>query len=587
MRKQCRRYISFLIAMLLIVGMFGAITASAAEAEFAPSAMNELVSYHSISLHGNIELNFYLDPDLVTAGKTVNFTWDLGSYSYTLRTSDYVEGYGYKVPVSLPAAEMTYKLHASVNGVSATDDYSVRDYCDVILNPHSSFSTNYAKNYGATNYADLVGLVKTMLDYGAKAQYAFDVKTGDLANAGISYSMDTNVTAQMFDNAIAAANGDLTADDMNVVATALGGEYKTTSLFFLSENILRHYFKNISPDYAWSGNQDHFYYFIDSDEIAAAELDDLQSFTLGDTTFRYSALDYFKALVTGSTVDVYRDLAKASYWYNQAANTYFDHFIDLGALTADSEAMDGDVLSGTLAGDYQITVADGAFITLMNADITCLSDVAGYAGITPLGDATINLVGTNVVKGGENNPGIYAPENKTLTIEGSGSLTASSDGNGCGIGVGDQKNAGDIVINGGTINATGGDTAAGIGSAEYLSCGSITINGGTVTAKGGVLGAGIGSGLTGGCGNITICGGTVIAIGGDGGAGIGSGVDNAGCGDITITDGVDQVTATRGGSSSPNSIGSGFLSSCGTVTVGDTDYTSGLPVSPFSYVPGA
>ena len=49
-----------------------------------------------------------------------------------------------------------------------------------------------------------------------------------------------------------------------------------------------------------------------------------------------------------------------------------------------------------------------------------------WAGLTPLGDATIVLKGTNTVKGFyEDYPGILAPENYTLTIKGTGSFTAS------------------------------------------------------------------------------------------------------------------------------------------------------------------
>ena len=41
---------------------------------------------------------------------------------------------------------------------------------------------------------------------------------------------------------------------------------------------------------------------------------------------------------------------------------------------------------------------------------------------------------------------------------------------------------------------------------------------------------------------------------------------------ITITAGVTQVTATKGGESAPNSIGAGVGGSCGTVTIGGVVY---------------
>ena len=158
-----------------------------------------------------------------------------------------------------------------------------------------------------------------------------------------------------------------------------------------------------------------------------------------------------------------------------------------------------------------------------------------------MGDAKIVLDGTNTVKGGyEDYPGVFVPVGKTLTIDGTGSLNASSNGYGCGIGGGFNIAAGNIVINGGTIIATGGELAAGIGSGRKSSCGNITITGGTVTATGGKYAAGIGSGA----------------------------VAGASCGNITIANTVTQVTATKG-NGSPDSIGAGYKGSCGTVTIED------------------
>ena len=227
------------------------------------------------------------------------------------------------------------------------------------------------------------------------------------------------------------------------------------------------------------------------------------------------------------------------------------------------------MLTGTLAGDYKITIADSAAVTLKDAVITCLTNDACFAGITPLGDATITLEGANVVKNGNYAyPGIYVPENKTLTIDGTGSLDASSDvnggGTGCGIGGGDHISAGNIVINGGTITANGGSEAAGIGCGpgpETYS-GDIVINGGTITANGGAEAAGIGCGPEADSGDIVINSGKVTAYGGHKSAGIGSGV-MGNCGDIVINGGT--VTATGGYEGV--GIGSGACGSCDDITI--------------------
>ena len=211
---------------------------------------------------------------------------------------------------------------------------------------------------------------------------------------------------------------------------------------------------------------------------------------------------------------------------------------DLSTINANYTASNGETLTGTLASNVQISIADGATVTLdgvsINASGTWTS--GNYAGITCEGNATIILSGTNTVKGFyENYPGIYVPENKTVTIQGSGSLNASSNGSGAGIGGGIGFNCGNITINGGNITATG-DGSAGIGGGVGT-CGNITINGGNITATGGGSNAGIGGGF-------------------------------GACGNITITSGVTRVTATKGDDApNTNSIGAGgfITSTCGTV----------------------
>jgi len=207
--------------------------------------------------------------------------------------------------------------------------------------------------------------------------------------------------------------------------------------------------------------------------------------------------------------------------------------VDLSKLTADYEAQDGDILTETLGTNVKISIADGAEIALRDMAINGIDNESyQWAGITCLGDATIILKDgtTNSVKGFRNGyPGIFVPENKTLTIkgetEGTGSLNASSNRDG-----------------------------AGIGGGYDLDCGNIDIQGGTITATGGTMGAGIGGGPL------------------------------ASCGNITITTGVTKVTATKG-EDAPYSIGAGNSGTCGTVTIGGdaTTYAAGVAESPFVY----
>ena len=221
---------------------------------------------------------------------------------------------------------------------------------------------------------------------------------------------------------------------------------------------------------------------------------------------------------------------------------------DLSTLSGDCTVQNGSIVTGTMNGNYKVSIADGATIMLRNATIDRLNSTAyKWAGITCEGDATIVLEGSNTVKGFyEDYPGIFVPQGKTLTIKGTGSLTASSNGYGAGIGGGYSKSCGNIVIAGGTISAEAGSSTAAIGGGYDGACGNITITGGDITARVNSTNStpGIGAGKNGSCGN------------------------------ITITNTVTQITAWKG-NSSPHIVGKAQNASCGTITIGGTVYWDG------------
>ena len=153
------------------------------------------------------------------------------------------------------------------------------------------------------------------------------------------------------------------------------------------------------------------------------------------------------------------------------------------------------------------------------------------------GDVTIILMGTNSLNT-SGNTGVFGPmvviPDKTLTITGTGSLTAKGGKDGPCFGAYKSGNTdyscGNIIISGGILDLTGGKKSNGRGA------------------------AGIGTGHGGTCGN------------------------------ITITEGVTRLTATKSYSAT-HSIGTGTGGSCGTVTIGGTVYPDGITDSPFTYEP--
>ncbi|MCL2414278.1 MAG: T9SS type A sorting domain-containing protein [Bacteroidales bacterium] len=201
-------------------------------------------------------------------------------------------------------------------------------------------------------------------------------------------------------------------------------------------------------------------------------------------------------------------------------------------------------ITGEAIGGRSIVVAASASVNIIVEDVVASTLSLGNGAVVDL-----TIVGENIFTGG-----IRAPHGTTLTIGGTGSLTAIGGGSNAGIGGGNEQSGGTITINSGTVTATNGrGLGAGIGSGRGVDWGgvrpsthggTITINGGTVTAMGFIdgvgVGAGIGGGHSAGGATVTITGGVVTAIGASGqGIGFGGGrgwEHPQGAGTLTISD---------------------------------------------------
>ena len=251
--------------------------------------------------------------------------------------------------------------------------------------------------------------------------------------------------------------------------------------------------------------------FVNGQETITFPMDPIDNATLTITGTRTSPSATYSGIATDVTIQ-----------YNQTTNVgpvtmRKGKDLSAGSITA----TDGDIIcqSSSEATNHTITIPNGVTVTLAGVNIS-----AHLAGIICQGTAHIILKGSNSVQGGDDCPAVQAGgSGTTLTISGSGSLTA-----------------------------TGGYKGAGIGCGNGITCGDITITGGTVTAKGGSLGAGVGCGYAGKCGNITISGGT--------------------------------GSATKG-AGAPYSIGKGECSIfCDDIIIGDTNYgRNGIEDSPFTW----
>ncbi|MDE6102716.1 MAG: hypothetical protein K2F73_07055, partial [Ruminococcus sp.] len=177
---------------------------------------------HSISLKGNIGVNFYMELDNKIAkdeNAYMQFTLPDGD-TQTVNVSDAteseVDGKTYYVfSCEVAAKEMFDTITAQMitsDGEGTVYEYSVKEYADYI--------TSHSNDY----YDDTINLVESMMNYGKYAKsYFSNEKTTDISD----------VTANNLTGFEKQTNGTLPD----------GIEYYGSSLLLESETTVRHYFK--------------------------------------------------------------------------------------------------------------------------------------------------------------------------------------------------------------------------------------------------------------------------------------------------------------------------------------------------------
>ncbi|WP_316631942.1 hypothetical protein [uncultured Ruminococcus sp.] len=294
----------------------------------------KLFTGHNITLRGDVSLNFFINTAAIenynpSVPAKVVFTYD-GTRTAEVDFADAtpVSDGVIMATIQVPAAFMAHKIQAVVyyNGAAQaeTDEYSIQQYAETLIADPAAYGIPAAK-------VDAVKtLMKEMLNYGAKAQTVFAGQVKEQAayddlTEKYDYHM-ASVTDADIQAAIDAApqNEGKTATDLSTVKPEANATFYTASVVFLSESTLKIVFKvpGGSTITGYDGSQKNTYYWVQETDIAAAQLDTLQEFTVGDATFYYSALDYAKVVLKNGNAAA-QDLVSALYLYNQAANGYF------------------------------------------------------------------------------------------------------------------------------------------------------------------------------------------------------------------------------------------------------------------------
>ena len=293
---------------------------------------------HSLSLDGDIGVNFYIDlGDIDPANATVTLSWEGGSVTIPLTAQELQSNGTYRVTARVAAKEMTRPVSASLRDgdtLRAVSTYSVAEYAMRILaNEGGEFNNLFSD---PQKLPQLQALCRVMLVYGAKAQILFDYQNDPetLADHGLT---DPSLEA-LGSEEIANLTGNLSPN-----LSAFGLKYYGCSLLLETTTTFRLYFRVTDSALferlvvqkdgtTLTGVITGSYVYYDLAELPAADVMEPITLSFGSDesgqfveacTGSYNVGAYLR-LSLNDNEPALRDVVTALYRYNQAAKLYFN-----------------------------------------------------------------------------------------------------------------------------------------------------------------------------------------------------------------------------------------------------------------------
>lgn len=277
----------------------------------------------SVSLDGSISVNYYVKlSEEVLADEAAYMEFNFAGQTQTVKVCDLTaESDGrYKFTCRVAAKQMAETITAQIHLGDGTPvgkalEYSVRKYYDAIMSSYGEKEPD----------ANLVNLLKAMLNYGAYSQVYFDYNTENLANANLADEdkvLPETVDLEDYRYCVSGSE-----EGISVYGASLILESVTTIRFYFQltgDKTIDEYEFVVDGKAAEPVHYSGSYYYVDMPNVYAKHLDVMYTASVGDLSVTYSGLSYVEQVLNWEdAAEATVNVVKALYLYNQAANAYF------------------------------------------------------------------------------------------------------------------------------------------------------------------------------------------------------------------------------------------------------------------------